>query len=114
MRVAFGADLELVRRLLLQIAADNPRVLEDPEPMVTFLTFGDSALNHELRIHVRELGDRLAATDEINREIDRRFREQGIEVAYRQLDLHLRSSDGLEKIIKGMPHALPAKSAVNG
>src|SRR5690606_39916890 len=46
-RVAFGTALGLVRRLLLQVAADNPRVLDDPEPMVTFLTFGESALSHE-------------------------------------------------------------------
>ena len=110
-RVAFGTDLELVRRLLLQVAADNPRVLDDPEPMVTFLTFGESALSHELRIHVRELRDRLPATDEVNREIDRLFREHGIEIAYRKLDLHLRSSEGLEKVIQGVPDVPPGKSA---
>ncbi|MCO6063074.1 mechanosensitive ion channel, partial [Pseudomonas sp. MOB-449] len=37
--VAYGSDLELVRRLLLQIARDNPRVLREPEPVVFFLTF---------------------------------------------------------------------------
>src|SRR5690606_30380721 len=110
-RVAFGTDLELVRRLLLQVAADNPRVLDDPEPMVTFLTFGESALSHELRIHVRELRDRLPATDEVNREIDRLFREHGIEIAYRKLDLHLRSSEGLEKVIQGVPDVPSGKSA---
>lgn len=95
--VAYGADLELTRRLLLQIAKDNPRVLEEPAPLALFLAFGASTLDHELRIHVRELADRNAAIDEINRAIDRLFREHGIEIAFNQMDVHIRSvADGRE------------------
>src|SRR5690606_34415174 len=50
--VAYGSDLELVRRLLLQAAHENPRVLRDPAPLVVFLNFGASTLDHELRVHV--------------------------------------------------------------
>jgi potassium efflux system protein len=92
--VAYGSDLELVRRLLLQIAKDNPRVLREPEPQVLFLTFAESTLDHELRIHVRELGDRNLAIDEINREIDRLFREHAIEIAFRQVDIFLKNLQG--------------------
>ena len=94
--VAYGSDLELTRRLLLQIADDNARVLKDPEPLVLFLSFGASTLDHELRIHVRELGDRNLATDEINRRIDILFKENGIEIAFNQIDVHVRSIDGKE------------------
>ena len=34
--------LDLVRRLLLKAAQDNPRVLKDPAPLVYFLNFGNS------------------------------------------------------------------------
>ncbi|APR02912.1 mechanosensitive channel MscK [Thauera chlorobenzoica] len=95
--VAYGSDLELTRRLLLQIAGDNPRVLDEPAPLALFLAFGPSTLDHELRIHVRELVDRNAAIDEINRAIDRLFREHGIEIAFNQMDVHIRSvADGRE------------------
>ena len=94
--VGYGSDLELVRKLLLQAARENPRVLRDPEPLVYFLTFAESTLNHELRIHVRDLGDRNPATDEINRFIDREFRAHGIEIAFRQLDVHVKNIDGGE------------------
>ncbi len=94
--VAYGSDLELTRKLLRQIADDNARVLKDPEPLVLFLSFGASTLDHELRIHVRELGDRNLATDEINRRIDRLFKENGIEIAFNQIDVHVRSIDGKE------------------
>ena len=94
--VAYGSDLELTRTLLRQIADDNARVLKDPEPLVLFLSFGASTLDHELRIHVRELGDRNLATDEINRRIDLLFKEHGIEIAFNQIDVHVRSIDGKE------------------
>ena len=97
--VAYGSDLQKVRELLYRIANGNSRVLRDPEPMVLFLNFGDSTLDHELRIHVRELRDRNPAIDEINREIDRLFREHGIEIAFRQMDINLRNSEGLERLV---------------
>lgn len=99
--VAYGSDLELTRKLLLEIAADNPRVLPDPAPLVFLLAFGASTLDHELRVHVRELADRNAAIDEISREIDRRFRANGIEIAYNQVDIHIRSlPDGREALLQ--------------
>ncbi|HNC67932.1 MAG TPA: mechanosensitive ion channel, partial [Thauera aminoaromatica] len=109
--VAYGADLETTRRLLLAIAAENARVLKDPEPLVFFLNFGPSTLDHELRVHVRELGDRNAAIDEINREIDRRFREAGIEIAFNQMDVHIRSiADGREALLQRTAVPPPAGS----
>jgi len=96
--VAYGSELKLVRRLLLQAAEENPRVLCDPEPQVFFETFGESTLDHTLRIHVRELSDRLRATDEINRRIDELFREHHIDIAFRQVDVFVKNiKDGLEQ-----------------
>ncbi|HRP65093.1 MAG TPA: mechanosensitive channel MscK [Thauera sp.] len=98
--VAYGSDLELTRKLLLQIASDNARVLKEPAPLVFFLSFGTSTLDHELRVHVRELVDRNAAIDEINREIERRFKENGIKIAFNQVDVHIRSIDGKEALLQ--------------
>jgi small-conductance mechanosensitive channel len=47
--VAYGTDVRLVERLLLEVARDNPDVLDDPEPVVRFLEFGDDGLVFELR-----------------------------------------------------------------
>ncbi|WP_220814690.1 mechanosensitive channel MscK [Pseudomonas paralcaligenes] len=76
-----GADLELVRKLLLQAAQENSRVLRDPAPNVQLKTYGASALEHELKVYVRELGDRGLATDELNRRIDQLFQENDINIA---------------------------------
>lgn len=98
--VAYGSDLELTRKILLDAAHANPRVLHDPEPQVLFLNFGASTLDHELRIHVHELLDRNPAIDEINRYIDREFATAGIEIAFQQVDIRLRNSEGVERLIE--------------
>lgn len=100
--VAYGSDLALVRRLLLQIAEENPRVLKDPPPLVFFLNFGPSTLDHELRVHVRELVDRNAAIDEINRRIDELFAENGIEIAFAQMDVRIRGVEGEKAQTQGI------------
>ena len=89
--VGYGSDLDLVRKLLLQAAQENHRVLKDPAPLVYFLNFGESTLDHELRIHVRDLGDRNPATDEINRFIDREFPKNGINIAFRQVEVYVKN-----------------------
>jgi len=104
--VGYGSDLELVRKLLLQAARENPRVLREPEPLVYFLTFGESTLNHELRVHVRDLGDRNPAIDEINRFIDREFKKQGIDISFRQLEVHVKNLEGGEyRLIQNKPQS---------
>ena len=67
---AYGSDLKKCREILEQAARENRRVLRDPEPVVLFRDFGASTLNHELRVHVDDINDRLVATDEMNRHID--------------------------------------------
>ena len=94
--VAYGSDLDLVRKLLLEIAREHPRVLGEPAPQAYFLGFGASTLDHELRMHVPELDDRFAVIDAVNRRIDSVFREHGVEIAFNQMDLHLRSLGGDE------------------
>ena len=73
--VAYGSDVQLVRKLLLQAASTHPDVISEPEPIVLFRDFGDSALNFRL---VFTLNDSFKASfpkSDIRFEIDRLFRE---------------------------------------
>jgi len=89
--VAYGSDTEKARQLLAQVAADNPNVLEDPAPLVTFEGFGDSTLNLFLRAYLPSLDNRLAVITELHTAIDEQFKKAGIEIAFPQRDLHVRS-----------------------
>ncbi|MDH0318508.1 mechanosensitive channel MscK [Aeromonas caviae] len=106
--VAYGSDLELTRTLLKQAAEENSRVLKDPAPIVYFLTFGASTLDHELRFFVSELGDRNPAVDELNRKIDQLFRENGIEIAFNQMDVYIKNMQGEEQKVESRPALPPA------
>ncbi|MGV6473649.1 mechanosensitive channel MscK [Azotobacter vinelandii] len=98
--VGYGSNLNRVRELLYQAANENPRVLREPPPLVLFQTFGDSTLDHDLIIYVRELGDRGRATDEINRRIDELFRENHIDIAFRQVDVFVKNAKGQEQLLE--------------
>jgi potassium efflux system protein len=89
--VAYGSDTALARRILTEIVEAHPLILEDPAPVVTFDAFGDSTLNLTLRFYLPDLENRLAVITEVNEAIDRRYKEAGIEIAFPQRDLHLRS-----------------------
>lgn len=91
--VAYGSDTELVRTILLDIAARNQDVVNDgaaPRPQVLFLAFGDSALQFELRCHLRNIDRRLMIISEINYEIDRAFRRHNISIPFPQRDIHIK------------------------
>ncbi len=88
--VSYDSDVDLVIQTLQEIAEQNPLVLKEPPPNVFFLMFGDSTLNFELRVYVMQLRERLETTSQIHRAIITRFRQLGIEIAFPQMDLHVR------------------------
>ncbi len=90
--VAYGSDTELVQRLLLKVAEEHPLVLNEPAPSAVFDGFGDSTLHFTLRCYLPNLDNRLTVIHELHAAIDREFRQAGIEIAFPQLDLHIRST----------------------
>jgi potassium efflux system protein len=89
--VAYGSDTELAKELLLKVAREHRRVLDDPKPKAWFLGFGDSTLNLELRVFIPHIDYFLSTRDELHSAIDKTFREAGIEIAFPQRDIHIRS-----------------------
>jgi potassium efflux system protein len=91
--VAYGSDVPLVVDTLMACAKENPKVASVPEPQVLFLSFGESSLDFELRVFLFDIDERLKVRSELHQEIDQRFREAKIEIAFPQRDLRLRSVD---------------------
>ncbi len=89
--VAYGSNVELVRQTLLEVAQNHPLVYKQPEPSVLFVDFGDSALIFRLRVWTTVPVCLQVETD-IRFEINRLFQERGIEIAFPQLDVHLKST----------------------
>jgi small-conductance mechanosensitive channel len=91
--VAYGSDVELVLKILHEVADGNPAVAQYPAPFVFFKGFGDSSLDFELQVHLQDLDNWFTVQGKLCKEIERRFREAGVEIPFPQRDLHLRSVD---------------------
>jgi potassium efflux system protein len=89
--VAYGTDTEKARQILLDVAADHPWVVDEPAPMATFDEFADSSLTLRLLAYIHGVENRRRTITELHAEIDKRFATAGIEIAFPQQDLHLRS-----------------------
>ena len=88
--VAYESDVNQVRALLLQAAKEDERVLKEPEPSCWFMAFGVSTLDFELRVFVDMVNLRVEVQDAINARIFELFNQHHIEIAFPQLDLHIR------------------------
>ena len=98
--VAYGSDTQKVREILERIAGEHPEVItKNPKlvPVVLFMDFGNSSLNFELRVYIRNIDHRLQVKSDINFAIDTAFREAGIEIPFPQQDLHVKNWPGLPK-----------------
>jgi len=91
--VSYNSDVRLVERLLIEVAKENPDVLETPEPGVRFIEFGDNGLLFELRAWSTSLVHRKGLlTSDLNFAIIEKFREHGIQFPFPQRDIHLKTS----------------------
>jgi len=89
--VAYGTDLDMVQRLLLELAAAEPLVVDAPPPEVRHDGFGDSAVNLALLVWIAQARDDLVAISNLRFAIDRAFRKRGISIPFPQRDVHIRS-----------------------
>ncbi|MFW6126838.1 MAG: mechanosensitive ion channel domain-containing protein [Thermodesulfobacteriota bacterium] len=89
--VSYGSDVHQVTKLLEEVCQANPRVLDDPTPLIYFEAYGDSSLNFNIWAFVRSPADRIATTHELNSAIFETFNEHGIEIPFPQRDLYVKS-----------------------
>ncbi len=91
--IAYGSDTAKAERVLYEVARANPLVLKDPAPTVIFRAFGDNSLEFELRVYISGIDNYIPVWHSINFAIDQEFRKAGIEIAFPQRDIHIRSVD---------------------
>jgi small-conductance mechanosensitive channel len=80
--VAYGSDLEKVKRIMRETALENPDVLKEPSPEAYFQSFGDSALNMLLIFWVDDYSQIFPVTDKINMLLAAAFTKNDIQIPY--------------------------------
>jgi len=100
-QVSYSCDVERALALLVECAAaGGDRVLKDPAPAAHLVAFADSGINLQLGVWIYDpLQGNLGIKSNINREIWRRFREEGIEIPFPQREV---------RVVGPVPAEIPA------
>lgn len=87
--VAYGSDVQLVTKLLLESVSGVEHILKKPEPLVLFEDFGDSALKFGLYFYTKEGFLEPGIKSQVRYRIDALFRENGVTIPFPQRDVHI-------------------------
>jgi small conductance mechanosensitive channel len=89
--VAYDTDLTAALAIIREVLAANPRVLQDPAPVVAPLQLGESAVALAVRPWVL-VEDQGAASGEVCAAVLEAFRARGVVMPFPQREVHVRSS----------------------
>jgi small-conductance mechanosensitive channel len=91
-RVSYRDDPEVALRILVEACASHPRVLREPQPVSRLMHFGDSGIELELRFWIADPQEGVNnVRSDVNREIWRLFRHNGLTIPMAQREIHVRS-----------------------
>jgi len=101
--VAYGTDSERVREALLEVARGYEPLLLAPEPQVWFRGFGDSSLDFELLVWIRDPQNQFRYSNELNYRVYDALARYDIEIPFPQRDIHIRTQPEPESNRKSAP-----------
>ncbi len=88
--IAYGTDVERVRKLLVGLADKHALVLKQPPPSCVAVELAASVLQLELYAFVARAKDGPRVRHDLIRTVEQTCREAGIELPYPQLDVRMR------------------------
>jgi len=88
--VAYGSDVEKVKKIVVKEIKSIEVACKDPEPVVRFIEMGDSALMFKAYYYVDSFEDRFASKDEANTKIYNALNKNKISIPFPQVDVHLK------------------------
>ena len=91
--VAYGSDINKVKDILEAVSHENKSVITDGRvspPKALFMSFGESALEFELRVRIFDIKKRYDVVSELNFKIDEEFQKNHIIIPFPQRDIHIK------------------------
>ena len=89
--VAYGSDVDEVQKLLSDVALNNDRVMEDPAPAVFCVGLGESSIDFEVWVFVKDLPDMMPLYHELHSDITRTLTDAGVTIPFPQRDIRIHS-----------------------
>lgn len=90
--IAYGDDYDHAKKVLLQLISKDERILNDPEPFVKLGELADSSVNITVRVWVKA-ADYWDVFFEMNEKVYKTFEQEGINIPFPQMDVHLQKVD---------------------
>ncbi|WP_452222960.1 mechanosensitive ion channel family protein [Lacinutrix chionoecetis] len=87
--VAYGSDVQLVKKLLLEAAKSSKLIFKNPPPNVIFTDFGESSLNFRVAFTIEDSFNARFPKSEVRFAIDKLFREHNVSIPFPQRDIHI-------------------------
>lgn len=87
--VAYGSDVALVKKILIEAALEHTEVVKEPKPNALLKNFGESSLDFDLRFWCQNIWRIESITSDIRSIIVERFQENKILIPYPRRDLHI-------------------------
>ncbi len=91
--VAYGSDVQLVKKLLEEAANEHEKVSKIPEPVARFINFGDSSLDFELLFFTKNMFIIEFIKSDLRFAIDKKFRENKVTIPFPQRDVHIYNTE---------------------
>ena len=87
--IGYGSNIKKAKEILLEICAEDARILKDPAPEVYVGALADSSVNLTLRFWA-ENANFWAAHFHVMETLKLRFDQEGIEIPFPQRDIHMK------------------------
>jgi small-conductance mechanosensitive channel len=99
-RVPYGTDVTLAKKLALAAMTEHPRILQDGSeeiPKVRLEDFSDSSMTIRVSGFVDDFEDHRTIAAEIREGIYRKYRESGVTIAIPKMDIYVRDPNDREE-----------------
>lgn len=87
--IAYGDDVDVARKAILDVLATDSRVLKDPEPVVWVASLADSSVKLSVRVWTKN-ADYWDVFFENNEKFYKQLPEKGIHFPFPQMDVHIK------------------------
>jgi len=88
-RFPFEADIDLIKKILIQSCADFPEILKDPEPRALIIETQDSWISVKLLYSLSDYGLKFRLSDKLIQKVLKQLKEHNIKLAHQVLDIQM-------------------------
>jgi len=89
--IAYDADVKKAKEVIKNISLELDWVMRDPAPKIVVRSFGDSAVNLQARVWIKEPRRRIDTISYITDRVKEVFDQEGIEIPYPKRDIYIKT-----------------------